>query len=516
MQATLREPGAPAQATGPFRDEAPTATAATSGYAEAVRRVLIVIALYSIPAMLVMQPVQDLDIWWHLRTGQWIVEHRAVPVTDPFSSFGLGKPWAAYSWLFEVVVYGLYQGLGFYGIILYRVVLGFAIAVAIHRFVVKREPRFLVATGLAGLAVLATARLVTERPWLFTVLFFTLTLDAILDLRAGRSRKSVWLLLPIYALWANIHIQFVYGLFLLGLACTAPVVDRLLGRAPADDHAGTAGTRLWWQLVALTAGCAAATLLNPYGVGLYGVVVEYATQPIAFRLVSEHRAMEFRGPVDWVVLALAGWSAFALGRRRRLGSFEVLLLVSSGYFAFHTQRDVWFLVLAALTILTAESQLPGLLTERFELTRRRSAIVAGGVVLVLALTAWSRDLSVSHLRAVVEENFPAKAAAFVEENRLQGTLFNHFDWGGYLIWRLPQLPVAIDGRTNLHTDQRILRSCKTWAGERGWDSDPDLKAAGVVIAEAKSPLASLLRLDGGFRLVHEDPVAAVFIPQRSP
>ena len=88
MQATLREPGAPAQSTGPFRDETPTATAASSGYAETVRRLLIVIALYAIPAMLVMQPVQDLDIWWHLRTGQWIVEHRAVPVTDPFSSFG--------------------------------------------------------------------------------------------------------------------------------------------------------------------------------------------------------------------------------------------------------------------------------------------------------------------------------------------------------------------------------------------------------------------------------------------
>jgi hypothetical protein len=133
-----------------------------------------------------------------------------------------------------------------------------------------------------------------------------------------------------------------------------------------------------------------------------------------------------------------------------------------------------------------------------------------------AAVAWARDLSPKHLAAVIEENFPAKAASFVEENRLAAPLFNHFDWGGYLIWRLPQIPVAIDGRTNLHTDRRILRSCKTWAGERGWDSDPDLKAAGVVIAETKSPLASLLRLDGGFKLVHEDSVATVFIPQRSP
>ena len=450
--------------------------------------------------------------------AEWVVENgvRSRRLTRVRRASWQGKPWAAYSWLFEVLVYGLYQRLGLYGIILYRAVLGFLVAVAIHRFVVKREPRFLVATGLAGLAVLATARLLTERPWLFTLLFFTLTLDAVLDLRAGRSKKWVWLLPIVYVIWANIHIQFVYGLFVLGLACAAPLIDRLLGRASGDDHAGTIGTRCWWQLVALTAACAAATLINPYHIGLYGVIVEYATQPIAFKLVSEHRAMEFRGPVDWVVLALAGWSAFALGRRRLLSAFEVLLLGSSAYFAFHTQRDVWFLVLAALAILTTESRFPGLLTERFTLTRSRLAAVAGGVFVLCAVVGWARDLSPKHLAAVVEENFPAKAAAFVEENRLAGSLFNHFDWGGYLIWRLPQIPVTIDGRTNLHTDPRILRSCKTWAGERGWDSDPDLKTAGIVIAEAKSPLASLLRLDGGFKLVHEDAVATVFIPQRSP
>jgi hypothetical protein len=225
--------------------------------------------------------------------------------------------------------------------------------------------------------------------------------------------------------------------------------------------------------------------------------------------------MEFRGPVDWAVLALAGWSAFALGRRRLLSAFEVLLLASSAYFAFHAQRDVWFLVLAALAILTTESRFPGLFTERFALTRLRLAIIAGGAVVALAVTAWARDLSASHLAAVVDETFPAKAAAFVEDNRLAGPLFNHFDWGGYLIWRLPQLPVAIDGRTNLHTDRRILRSYKTWAGQRDWSSDPDLSAAGVVIAQATSPLASLLRLDGGFELVYEDSLAAVFVPQQS-
>ncbi len=263
--------------------------------------------------------------------------------------------------------------------------------------------------------------------------------------------------------------------------------------------------------MALSGACLAATLLNPYHVRLYAVVVEYATQPAAFRLVSEHRAMDFRGPVDWAVLAMAGWATFALGGRRRLPAFEALLLASSAYFSFHTQRDLWFVVLASLAILTGEGCRPGRAMGHFAPTRRRSLAVAVGVVLVLAAIGWGRGLSPSRLAQAVEERFPARAASFVAEQHLEGPLYNHFDWGGYLIWRLPQLPVAMDGRTNLHGDERLLRSYKTWAGERGWDSDPELQAAGVVIASTESPLCSLLRLAGRFRVAYEDPHAVVFI-----
>jgi hypothetical protein len=240
-------------------------------------------------------------------------------------------------------------------------------------------------------------------------------------------------------------------------------------------------------------------------------VLDYATQPAAFQLVNEHRAMDFRGTVDWIVLGLAGSATFALGRRRRLSAFEALLLVSAAYFSFDTQRDLWFVLLAAVTILTSEPCVPGFFRERFPLTRPRLAILLIGVVLVIAVTAWGRDLSASRLEVAIVEKFPASAAAYVEDHDLKGPLYNHFDWGGYLIWRLPHLPVAIDGRSNLHGDQRLLRSVKTWAGERGWDSDPELTAAQVVIASAKGPRASLHRLRESFSLVHEDHLAAVFV-----
>jgi hypothetical protein len=511
VQTTKADYSVPATCPDSCVAEGPVAIRPSSDHTGTVRRLLIIVALYAIPAIIVVCPVDNPDIWWHLRTGQWIVEHGMVPSTDPFSSFGQDKPWIAYSWLFEVLIYGLYQWLGIYGILLYRAALGFAVSIAIHHFIAKREPRFVVATGLTGAAFMTMACLMNERPWLFTLLFFTLTLDCVLDLRAGRGRRSIWVLPFLYALWANLHVQFIYGLFILGLACAAPWVDRLLGRGRAAAYGDAAGSRDWWRLVILTGACALATLLNPYHVRLYAVVVEYASQPVAFSLVSEHRAMEFRGPVDWVVLALAGWATFALGRRRRLPAFEVLLLASSAYFSFHTQRDLWFVVLAALAILLNGGCLRGLAMDHFALTRGRLLAVAGGVVLLLPVIGWGRSLSPTRLARAIEEKYPARAASFVEGQGLPGPLYNDFDWGGYLLWRLPHLLVAIDGRTNLHGDKRLLRFYKTWAGERGWDSDPELENARLVISHSARPLSSLLRRDPRFELAYEDPVALIFV-----
>ena len=79
-------------------------------------RLVVWTAVFAIPAVTALQPVTEYDTWWHLRTGQWILEHGTVPTIDPFSTYGEGKPWVAYSWLFGLLLYGLHQGLGLLGI----------------------------------------------------------------------------------------------------------------------------------------------------------------------------------------------------------------------------------------------------------------------------------------------------------------------------------------------------------------------------------------------------------------
>jgi hypothetical protein len=320
----------------------------------------------------------------------------------------------------------------------------------------------------------------------------------------------------VYALWAKVHIQFIYGLFLLALACVAPLIDRLLGQVQSTGRASVAGTRAWWKLVALSGACLAATLLNPYHARLYVVVGAYAMNSETYNLVIELLAPGFRSPWDWAMPALVGAAAFALGRRRARSAFEVLLLVVASFFALRARRDVWFAVLAALAVLTTARRPAGAPSDGFAMNRSRTSLVAVAVIVMLVAVGWCRDLSREHLEEEVAANYPARAAAVVEARGYRGPLFNEYGWGSYLIWRLPGLPASIDGRADLHGPERIRRNVDTVSGLHGWDSDPDLRAANTVIINAKAALASLLRLDPRFELVHEDPVAAVFVARRDP
>jgi hypothetical protein len=476
-------------------------------------RLAMLVCLYAVPVLATVHLDVDYDAWWHLRVGQWVVEHRAVTTNDPFSAPGHDRSWVAYSWLFEVVLYGLYQAFGLCGFVVYRCGLSLAVTAALHWFVAKREPRFLHAVGLTGLAVLGVAMLFQERPWLFTVLFSVLTLDAVLDLRAGRRGLTFWLLPPAFALWANTHIQFVYGLMILGLGCAAPALDRWR-RCEPESGAGRLWSRDWRRLVGLTAVCALATLATPYHVHLYRVIVEYATQPGPYRFINELKALEFRDVCSWVMLAFAGAAAFALGRRPRQGYFDLLLLAVSAFLSFRMRRDMWVVIVAALYVLSTRPRPAVLPEQRFGWSLWRGALVSAGVAVLIFLTATLRHVSNANMEREAAKLFPVAAAKVVAENGYPGPLYNDFNWGGYLIWALPEYPVAIDGRTNLHGDERILRYGRIWAGSPTWRDDPDLAAAGVVIAGAEMPLAGLLLLDDRFERVYQDDVALVFVRKR--
>src|SRR4030095_6061900 len=180
------------------------------------------------------------------------------------------------------------------------------------------------------------------------------------------------------------------------------------------------------------------------------------------------------------------------------------------FLAFRARRDVWVLVLAALFIIREfgsfiRSEPP------FGFTKLRTICVIVALAVAIYLIALRRHISDQQRDSVCERRFPVAAVKFINEKNYSGPLYNHFNWGGYLIWTLPRLPVSMDSRMNVHGDQRIERSFNAWSGLRGWESDPDLMKARLVISGVKESLTNLMRMDSRFKLVYEDAIAAVFV-----
>jgi hypothetical protein len=470
---------------------------------ESAIQALILVILFAVPAIFWARTnsILDPDIWWHLRTGQWILEHHAIPRIDTFSSFAAGKPWQAYSWLFEVLVYKLYSTFGLLGIVFYTGFLTVAVTAALYHMLRRLQRDFSLVVLLTFAGAMCMGHLYTPRPWLFTILFFILELDILMQVRrTGRVRELFWLP-AIFALWCNLHIQFFDGLVLLALASAESL---------SPSHLKTAGRRVHpLAIPAVSLACILTTFLNPYGPSLYKVAYELNAQTDVLNLINELKAVPFRDLADFILLLLALAGSAALARVPRLLPFETALFAFAAFVSFRSQRDVWVLATVAVAILAA--RLPG--SDKAKDSTHASvgplaAVAAALAVVVACKVAHVDNTSLRNQMSLVE---PVQAVEFIQQRHFAGPLYNDFNWGGYVIFHLQNLPASVDGRTALMGEQHLNRAVATVGAQPGWSTDPQLAAAGTVLLPASAPLATLLQMDARFHLVYHDKTAMVFV-----
>ncbi|HMG87138.1 MAG TPA: hypothetical protein VK574_15500 [Terracidiphilus sp.] len=462
--------------------------------------VLVVLFTTSVFFALRFDAVTDTDVWWHMAIGRWIVEHGAIPRTEPFSAFGAGKHFEAYSWLFELFVFWCYEKLGLVGIVVFSCAMTVSITAAVHHLVRRLNSSFLLGVVTTFLAVYTMGRLYTPRPWLASILFFTLELDILMQARKTReSRELLWLPV-IFVFWVNIHIQFVDGLVVLGIA----LAEALVATRWSTIQTNLRAAKIMWVFL----GCILATLINPYGPKIYKVAYDLVAQGAALPQIPELSAISFRSLDDWCVLFFALAAAIVLARKNHPSFFEIALLAFSILTSFRSQRDVWVLAIVGAAMLAtgfAEQQ-----ADPFQLTVAAIpfvvlASIAGGWFALLG-----KGINNTELQEKLSSSLPVRAVETIKQQRWEGPLYNDFGWGGYLIWSL-QKPVSMYGKTSVYEVEMLLRSNATWSGLAGWDSDPDLFAANLIIAPRGAPLIQLLSLQPCLQSAYRDNVAEVFV-----
>ena len=419
-----------------------------------------------------------------------------------------------YSWGYEVLLSRAYAWFGLVGIGLYGTLLTLGVAYFTFWSLRRLSGQFWTASVLAVIACSAFLFNLMPRPVFFSMMLFCVTLTLVLEARrTGRVQLLYWLPL-IFLLWANLHIQFLYGLFLVGLLLAVNVAQRLAERfglapawlLPAKLPAAT--------LAALFAACVAATCIGPNSYHLYQVILGYTQSKVPYVMIKELQPLNFRAYSHYVQLLVCAAAFFFVGRQSKVDAFKLALLAIASMVAFRTLRDAWFICISAAACIAdsvaddAEHEAPETWLEKIG--------VAAAVGLALLLFANSMDFNRRGLDRAITSYLPVNAANYLLQNPAPGPLYNTLDWGGFLIWYTPNYPVAIDGRTDLYGDELNERFFKTANGSPSYVDDPYLNQAGVVILQKGASLRQFLGADPRFRLVYQDKLGVVFVRVRQP
>jgi len=459
-------------------------------------------------ALLLKFSVIDLDIWWHLKVGDWIVDHHAFPHTGILSRTAASRPWAAYSWGYEVMLSRAYAWFGLVGVGAFGTLLTVAVAYAVYWMVRRLSGRFWVACILATVTCSAFLFSLMPRPVFLSMILFMVTLTLILEAqRTARVELLYWLPL-VFLIWANCHIQFVYGIFVVGLFAGVHLFQQLGAHSAITPDFALPSRLPTLKLVLIFAACLFASCLGPYTYHLYAVVFAYASSKFPYTFIREFRALNFRAFSHYVELLLTGAAFFALGRQKRVDLFKLALLTVASIAAFRTMRDSWFLCITAAACI-ADTWGSEVEREASE-TLPEKAALAAALALMLFLIARNVGFNTRGLDDAMSSVFPVKAVNFLRQNPQPGPLYNTFDWGGFLTWYMPDYPVAIDGRTDLYGDELDMRFFDS-ANGNDYINDPYLNEAGVVLVQKKEPLATVLAGDERFQKIYEDRLAVVFV-----
>jgi len=452
--------------------------------------------------------VLDPDIWWHLSVGDWIVHSHVFPHNGIFSGSAPDHPWMAYSWGYEVLLSRFYDWFSFVGVGVFGTLLTIAVALAIFRMLYRISGRFWVAWGLSILVYAAFLFNIAPRPLFFSVILFTFVLSLLWQAqRDARVQPLYWLPL-LFVFWANIHIQFIYGLAVIALFAGMNLLQHIAVRFRLHPDFLQTPTLPVLPPFAVLAACALAACIGPYSYHLYPHVAAISQSKIMYKMIRELQALSFGYFNQYLELLLAIAAFFAIGWQKKIDPFKLALLIFATVFAFRTWRDAWFICVVAAAIL---ADLPA----SEEQGDRRFRLVDWGAVsaasiLLLLLSTSSTDFTMRGLDRAISTEYPVDAVNFLRRNPVGGPLYNSFDWGGFLIFYMPQYPVSIDGRTDLYGDAMDEQYFETQEAEPSYVNDPILNAAGVVMLKRKFPIATHLLTDPRFRLVYRDEIAVVY------
>jgi hypothetical protein len=458
----------------------------------------------------------DGDTGWHIRTGEYVLNTGSVPKTDLFSFSRSGAPWFAWEWLADVIFALLHGQWGLLGVVVVTGVVIVLTAVVLFQHMLWRGANVFAALAVVLPCVGAASIHFLARPHIFTLLLLVVSLW-VLERDRRAPGGSVWILVPLSALWANLHGGFLALLACVGLLAAGCAAEALL----VSGRNWTAARRY----AALTGACSLVTLLNPFGFNLHLHIAHYLRSNWIREAVDEFQSPKFRSEnlFQFELLLLAGLllAGILLSKRRIADALPVLFWA---HLSLISVRHVPVFVIVVGPLIAQEltciwgswtataptKSLAGILNAvardlapGFRRVSPWSAVLVLAVLFLTPSSRWPQDFPVT--------KFPVGLVRAHRDRLASARVFTSDEWADYLIYRgWPRQRVFLDGRSDFYGAVLGKEYLRLVEGRAGWRDLLKKHGFRFVLLPEDASLTSHLHTCGDWRPIAADSGAVLF------
>jgi tetratricopeptide (TPR) repeat protein len=467
------------------------------------------------------------DFFMHLRVGQWILENRTIPRQDVFSHVAMGKPWTDHEWLFQVCLYLLYR-VGGWSLLshvrCFLLSLSYYFTYRTCRLLKLSESLSLSLTLVAASMAMGS---VEFRPQVVTYLLFPLYFYIMLRYLLGYQAR-LWLLPLLMVPWANMHgafvAVFVLGALLLGAEFIKHVAAKFVRPLPGT----LVPIERLAKLTAVLGLTFLTTVINPYGAEMLLFPFKVIQHPIFFQMIFEWMPPEFPFFTPfWTVIAVL--VVVIIPAWRQIDFRNTLLILAWTYLSLSARRNIVLFgyvavplfgqIVAGVESLIQEKGVPWLRRLHW---LPRALVHAYAVFLVYAVGETLVKNAVHEFGIGINSTVPTATGDFILEHRPVGNMYNEYNVGGYLIYRLyPHYLVYQDGRVDVYGPKLFYDYKVIESGNPRWRKavkERDLNIFVLTYGGTSYPgnLASQLDDDPEWDLVHFDDTCLVYVRNSGP
>jgi hypothetical protein len=456
--------------------------------------------------------VSFVDLGYHLRAGDWLFETGRILDRDVFTSTFYGADWLNQNWMAQAILTAVGRIGGLEGLVVLNVLLFTAGFAVLLRICLRRSGEARTAAAACVVAVLPAVYNTNVRPQSFSWLLMAVVLLT-LEWTQARPRLAL-LLVPVFALWANIH-----GAFAIGLAFVA--IDAAL--ALWDLRKGSAHRERAAYLASATVLSGLAVMINPWGWRVYVYVLDIGSDSTIRRAIEEWQPPNITstaGALFFVSVAAVAVAIF-LGRGRPSIRDSLRLCLGGALGMIAIRNGLWWAMAAGPALASALAPAGRRFLSRPDEPKRiHLAVVAAVAALAVLSSPWMR--SVSPLlpeanRPLVARGTPVGAASFLSDHGFSGNMLNTQAYGSFLELMTPNHRVFIDSRIEMYPSGLWADYVTMMTAAPGWRRLMERYDVGYVViaARPRPELLEALRRSEAWRSVYSDDVAAIFVREGS-